>query len=118
MVSSLIPALVQRLSTPVNHYCGKLFPATALMLGLAQQVTTSKIPLSAPTPVAAILLELSISSSAPMLERTTPQGRKIPLSVPTSVVLTLVDQTIASLDIPPVFSTPDSIIRSSAVKLA
>ncbi|MBM4257253.1 MAG: hypothetical protein FJ147_15305 [Deltaproteobacteria bacterium] len=30
MVSSLIPALVQRLSTPVNHYCGKLFPATAL----------------------------------------------------------------------------------------
>ncbi|MBM4259092.1 MAG: ATP-binding protein [Deltaproteobacteria bacterium] len=32
MVSSLIPALVQRLSTPVNHYCGKLFPATALAL--------------------------------------------------------------------------------------
>ncbi|MBM4259212.1 MAG: M48 family metallopeptidase [Deltaproteobacteria bacterium] len=31
MVSSLIPALVQRLSTPVNHYCGKLFPATALV---------------------------------------------------------------------------------------
>ncbi|MBM4259750.1 MAG: hypothetical protein FJ147_28120 [Deltaproteobacteria bacterium] len=31
MVSSLIPALVQRLSTPVNHYCGKLFPATALL---------------------------------------------------------------------------------------
>jgi len=31
MVSSLIPALVQRLSTPVNHYCGKLFPATALI---------------------------------------------------------------------------------------
>ncbi|MBM4258795.1 MAG: hypothetical protein FJ147_23195, partial [Deltaproteobacteria bacterium] len=34
MVSSLIPALVQRLSTPVNHYCGKLFPATALVVTL------------------------------------------------------------------------------------
>ncbi|MBM4257233.1 MAG: hypothetical protein FJ147_15200 [Deltaproteobacteria bacterium] len=40
MVSSLIPALVQRLSTPVNHYCGKLFPATALGEQVSPQFAT------------------------------------------------------------------------------
>ncbi|MBM4258888.1 MAG: hypothetical protein FJ147_23665 [Deltaproteobacteria bacterium] len=44
MVSSLIPALVQRLSTPVNHYCGKLFPATAL--GAVQRSENGAISLA------------------------------------------------------------------------
>ncbi|MBM4259052.1 MAG: HD domain-containing protein [Deltaproteobacteria bacterium] len=43
MVSSLIPALVQRLSTPVNHYCGKLFPATALVYAAAPLYDVGKI---------------------------------------------------------------------------
>ena len=45
MVSSLIPALVQRLSTPVNHYCGKLFPATALLniLGGLDTATSGEV---------------------------------------------------------------------------
>jgi len=43
MVSSLIPALVQRLSTPVNHYCGKLFPATAYARQILSPTRGTKI---------------------------------------------------------------------------